>query len=45
VHSNRVLKELRVVGTTVLRRRSLLIMDPVKLTQMSGFDETYLHRG
>lgn len=44
VHINRVLKELRLAGTMVLRRGSLLIMDPVKLVQIAGFDENYLHR-
>lgn len=44
VHINRVLKELRLSGTMQLRRGSLLIMDPVKLANIAGFDENYLHR-
>ncbi|WP_233503430.1 Crp/Fnr family transcriptional regulator [Sphingomonas psychrotolerans] len=44
VHTNRVLKQLRLAGAMVLRRGSLTIMDPVKLIQIAGFDENYLHR-
>jgi len=44
VHINRVLKELRLAGAMLLRRGSLLIMDPLKLTRIAGFDENYLHR-
>jgi CRP-like cAMP-binding protein len=44
VHLNRVLKELRLSGTMVLKRGSLLITDPTKLIQIAGFDENYLHR-
>ncbi len=44
VHINRVLKELRLSGTMQLRRGSLLIMNPVKLANIAGFDENYLHR-
>ncbi len=44
VHINRVLKELRLAGAMELRRGSLLIMDPLKLVQIAGFDENYLHR-
>ncbi len=44
VHINRVLKELRLLGAMDLRRGHLLIMDPVKLVQLAGFDENYLHR-
>ena len=44
VHINRVLKQLRLAGAMALRRGSLLIMDPVKLVQIAGFDENYLHR-
>ena len=44
VHINRVLKELRLLGAMDLRRGHLLIQDPVKLVQVAGFDENYLHR-
>lgn len=44
VHINRVLKELRLSGAMALRRGSLDILDPVKLVQIAGFDENYLHR-
>lgn len=44
VHINRVLKELRLAGAMALRRGSLAILDPVKLVQIAGFDENYLHR-
>ena len=44
VHLNRVLKELRLTGAMTLKRGSLLITDPVKLVQIAGFDENYLHR-
>jgi CRP-like cAMP-binding protein len=40
VHLNRVLKELRVSGATILKRGSLLVADPGKLVQIAGFDET-----
>lgn len=44
VHLNRVLKELRLTGAMTLMRGSLVIADPVKLVQIAGFDENYLHR-
>lgn len=44
VHVNRILKELRVTGAMSLKRGSLLITDPLKLVQIAGFDENYLHR-
>ena len=44
VHINRVLKELRLLGAMELSRGSLVIMDPIKLVQIAGFDENYLHR-
>ncbi|UZK70192.1 Crp/Fnr family transcriptional regulator [Sphingomonas sp. S1-29] len=44
VHINRVLKELRIAGAMALRRGSLDIIDPIKLIQIAGFDENYLHR-
>ncbi len=44
VHLNRVLKELRSSGAMTLQRGSLEISDPVKLVQIAGFDENYLHR-
>jgi CRP-like cAMP-binding protein len=44
VHINRVLKQLRDVGAMDLHRGRLQILDPVKLVQLAGFDENYLHR-
>lgn len=44
VHVNRILKELRVVGAMSLQRGNLLVIDPIKLVQIAGFDENYLHR-
>lgn len=44
VHINRVLKELRIAGALALKRNSATILDPVKLVQIAGFDENYLHR-
>ena len=44
VHINRVLKELRLSGAMSIQRGSVIIMDPVKLVQIAGFDENYLHR-
>lgn len=44
VHINRVLKELRLAGAMAVKRGSVTIMDPVKLVQIAGFDENYLHR-
>lgn len=44
VHVNRVLRSLREAGAMSLRRGSLTILDPVKLVQIAGFDENYLHR-
>ena len=44
VHVNRILKELRVRGAMSLERGNLLVTDPLKLVQIAGFDENYLHR-
>lgn len=44
VHVNRILKELRVAGAMTLKRGNLSITDPLKLVQIAGFDENYLHR-
>ncbi|UUL83801.1 Crp/Fnr family transcriptional regulator [Sphingomonas qomolangmaensis] len=44
VHINRILKELRLSGAMALKRGSVIISDPVKLVQIAGFDENYLHR-
>lgn len=44
VHINRVLKELRLAGAMALKRGSVTIIDAVKLVQIAGFDENYLHR-
>ena len=44
VHVNRTLKDLRVAGAINLKRGRLSVKDPVKLVQIAGFDENYLHR-
>jgi CRP-like cAMP-binding protein len=44
VHLNRVLRVLRLKGAMTLDRGSLIIIDPLKLIQVAGFDENYLHR-
>lgn len=44
VHVNRILKELRVAGAMSLKRGNLLITNALKLVQIAGFDENYLHR-
>lgn len=44
VHINRVLKELRASGAMEIKRRSLIILDPVRLVGIAGFDHNYLHR-
>ncbi len=44
VHVNRILKELRVSGAMSLERGNLLVINPLKLVQIAGFDENYLHR-
>ena len=44
VHINRVLRELREAGAMSFSRGSLQVIDPVKLVQIAGFDENYLHR-
>lgn len=44
VHINRILRELRESGAMAFSRGSLRVLDPVKLVQIAGFDENYLHR-
>lgn len=44
VHINRILKELRIAGVMSLKRGSVTITDPLKLTQIAGFDENFLYR-
>ncbi len=44
VHINRILRELREAGAMAFTRGSLRVIDPVKLVQIVGFDENYLHR-
>ncbi len=44
VHINRVLKNLRLTGAMALKRGGVTLLDPVKLVQIAGFDENYLHR-
>ena len=44
VHLNRVLKRLRLSGAINVKRGSLIIIDPLMLVQIAGFDENYLHR-
>lgn len=44
VHVNRLLKALGTAGAMSIKRGNLLVMDPLKLVQIAGFDENYLHR-
>lgn len=44
VHINRVLRRLRELGIMEINRRSLRILDPLRLVEVAGFDENYLHR-
>lgn len=44
VHVNRLLRDLRLAGAMALTRGALTVMDPIKLVQIAGFDENYLHR-
>lgn len=44
VHINRILQGLRRSGVVELRRGSIRVQDPPALTQLSGFDDSYLHR-
>ncbi len=44
VHVNRILKTLREAGAMSLERGNLVVTDPLKLVQIAGFDENYLHR-
>lgn len=44
VHLNRILKEFRQKDIMRLEHRNLVIMDPINLAQVAGFDENYLHR-
>ena len=44
VHINRTLQDFRRSGAVELRRGILRINDPAALTQISGFDDNYLHR-
>lgn len=44
VHVNRILKTLRLAGAMALKRGNLMVIDPLKLVQIAGFDENYLHR-
>lgn len=43
VHVNRVLKSLRLEKVMELSSGSLTISDPVRLAEIAGFDENYLH--
>ena len=44
VHINRVLQSLRRQGAVELQRGTLRIHQPVVLTRIAGFDDSYLHR-
>lgn len=44
VHVNRTLKQLEADGFIIRNKRFLHILDWVKLRQLSGFNELYLHR-
>ena len=44
VHVNRILRALREAGAMSLKRGRLSIKNPLKLVEIAGFDENYLHR-
>ncbi len=44
VHINRVLRVLREARVMQIETGSIAILDPVKLAEIAGFDENYLHR-
>lgn len=44
VHVNRVLRELKDRKAIALKRGKLSIIDTLKLANIAGFDENYLHR-
>lgn len=44
VHVNRVVRSLRQSKVMELHEKSLLILDAVRLAEIAGFDENYLHR-
>lgn len=43
VHVNRVLKRLRDNGLIALKHKRLTLLDPRRLTAVTGFDADYLH--
>jgi CRP-like cAMP-binding protein len=43
VHTNRVIKKLRLDGAMELQGGHLSILDPAKLARIAGFDDNYLH--
>jgi CRP-like cAMP-binding protein len=45
VHVNRTLKRLKEDGLIALTQRRLTVLDPKRLTRVTGFDATYLHLG
>ena len=44
IHVNRVLRTLREDNVMDFHGGELIVHDPVRLAQIAGFDETYLHR-
>lgn len=44
VHLNRVIRDLRLSGALSLQSGNIIIADTIKLVQIAGFDENYLHR-
>ena len=43
VHANRILQDLRNEGLITLRDKSLTVLDPKRLKEVSGFNARYLH--
>lgn len=43
VHANRVLRSLRADKLITLKHKELVILDPARLYEMSGFNPNYLH--
>lgn len=43
VHANRILQGLRDEGLITLRNKTLIVLDPVRLKELAGFNARYLH--
>ena len=45
VHANRALQSLRAKKLITLKAQEVVILDPERLYEMSGFNPNYLHLG